>query len=144
MRVVHDELLGQLPLFNLDLGAESPLSVVSRWRAQLAACDAILIACPEYAFSLPGALKNGIDWVVGSGELEGKLIAATALVAGPPRGLRGLQALLEPLSALSCRIAWSRPIARAERNDALAELLDVLRAAHTGADLGRLCDSGRS
>ena len=38
----------------------------------LSASDAVLIASPEYGFSLPGALKNAIDWVIGSGELEGK------------------------------------------------------------------------
>jgi NAD(P)H-dependent FMN reductase len=56
---------------------------VLRWRGMLAASDAVLIASPEYGFSLPGALKNAIDWVIGSGELEGKVVAITAAVPGP-------------------------------------------------------------
>jgi len=55
----------------------------------LSASDAVLIASPEYGFSLPGALKNAIDWVIGSGELEGKVVAITAAVPGPERGRRG-------------------------------------------------------
>ncbi|WP_083653669.1 NADPH-dependent FMN reductase [Deinococcus marmoris] len=40
------------------------------------AADAVLIACPEYAHGLPGAFKNALDWVVGSGEMSGKLVLA--------------------------------------------------------------------
>ena len=78
--------LGDLPHFNPDIEATATPDSVLRWRQALASSDAVLIACPEYGFSLPGVLKNAIDWVIGSGELEGKIVAITAAVPGPARG----------------------------------------------------------
>ena len=72
--------------------------------------DAVLIASPEYGFSLPGALKNAIDWVIGSGELERKVVAITAATTGSDRGRRGLQALRETLSAVRATIVGGEPI----------------------------------
>ena len=77
---------------------------VQRWRQALAESQAVLIASPEYGFSMPGALKNGIDWVIGSGELEEKVVAITAAVAGPERGRRGLHALRDTLVAVRATI----------------------------------------
>jgi NAD(P)H-dependent FMN reductase len=57
-------------------------------------------------------LKNGIDWVIGSGELEQKVVAITAAVAGPERGRRGLRALRDTLSAVRATIVGGEPIAK--------------------------------
>ncbi len=128
--ITLDSLLARLPLFNLDLETD-PLPAVGEWRRQIHECDAIVFACPEYAFSLSGALKNGIDWVVGSGEMEAKLVAITALVAGPGRGEQGIEALERPLGALSCEICWNRPITKQEEHSvALSELVATIKAAH--------------
>ena len=102
--------LRELPLFNPDLEAGGVPDSVARWRLALAGSDAVLIASPEYGFSLPGALKNGIDWVIGSGELERKVVAVTAAVAGPGRGRRGLDALRDTLTAVSATIVGGEPI----------------------------------
>ncbi len=56
--------------FNPDIEASGVPESVTRWRQALAESCAVLIASPEYGFSLPGVLKNSIDWVIGSGELE--------------------------------------------------------------------------
>jgi chromate reductase, NAD(P)H dehydrogenase (quinone) len=37
--------------------------------AAVAHADAVLVSTPEYAGGMPGALKNALDWLVGSGEL---------------------------------------------------------------------------
>jgi len=129
--VVFDGLR-DLPLFNPDVEARAPGSVL-RWRRALAESDGLFIACPEYAFSLPGALKNGIDWVIGSGELEGKIIAITAAVPAPDRGRRGLEALRSTLSAVRV-IVGGEPIAKGPQFQArvgqlVAELLDVMAHA---------------
>jgi len=68
--------LAALPAFNPDLeenGTAVP-EAVGRWRAALAAADAVLLSSPEYAHGIPGAFKNALDWVVGSGELVDKRI----------------------------------------------------------------------
>ena len=83
--------LRHLPHFNPDVEASGVPESVTEWRLALAASDAVLISSPEYGFSLPGVLKNGIDWVIGSGELEQKAVAITAAVNGPcpaPRSAR--------------------------------------------------------
>jgi NAD(P)H-dependent FMN reductase len=109
VQVVIFDGIGDLPHFNPDVDADALPSVL-RWRAALANSDALLIACPEYAFSLPGALKNAIDWVIGSGELEQKVIAITAVVPSMERGRRGLQALRDTLSAVRATIVGAEPI----------------------------------
>ena len=99
-----------LPHFNPDLEAAGAPDSVTSWRNALATCDALLIACPEYGFSLPGALKNAIDWVIGSGELETKVVAITAAVPARERGRRGLSALRDTLSAVRATIVGGEPI----------------------------------
>ena len=129
--IVFDGLRA-LPQFNLDLEADAPLPIVEEWRQAIAASDALLIASPEYGFSLPGSLKNGIEWVIGSGELEGKIIAVTASVNHPDRGRRGLGALLDTLAAVSAVIVGGEPCVRGPGFDAqLSALVSGLVAAVT-------------
>ena len=66
--------LAELPLFNPDCGDPAPESV-RLLRHTIAAADAILISSPEYAHGVPGALKNALDWLVGSGEMIEKPVA---------------------------------------------------------------------
>src|SRR5690349_8500891 len=71
--IVSFDGLADLPAFNPDVEASGPEPVaVTRWREALVSADAVLISSPEYAHGIPGALKNALDWVVGSGELVGK------------------------------------------------------------------------
>jgi len=53
--------VGQLPLFNQDFEMNLP-KVVADFKAKVKAADAILFATPEYNYSIPGVLKNAIDW----------------------------------------------------------------------------------
>lgn len=54
--------LAPIPMYNPDVEAEGFPEPVQEFRARLAAADALLFATPEYNFSLPGVLKNAIDW----------------------------------------------------------------------------------
>jgi len=108
--VIPFDGLRDLPHFNPDIEREGVPESVTRWRRALADSDAVLIASPEYGFSLPGVLKNAIDWVIGSGELEQKIVAITAAVPGPGRGERGMQALRQTLSAVRATIVGGEPI----------------------------------
>ena len=54
--------IGDLPIYDQDLDAEEPPESVRRLRADWAAADAILFATPEYNGSVPGGLKNAVDW----------------------------------------------------------------------------------
>lgn len=54
--------LAPLPFYNSDLEGEQRPAAVVEFHRQLAAADALLIACPEYNYSVTGVLKNAIDW----------------------------------------------------------------------------------
>src|SRR3712207_2303791 len=62
------EGLSDLPAFNPDDDSGRPHPAVAGLRRELAAADAVLFCTPEYAGTLPGSLKNLLDWTVGSGE----------------------------------------------------------------------------
>jgi chromate reductase len=75
-------------------------------RRRLEAADAFVIASPEYNFSIPGVLKNAIDWVSRFSpqpfhERHGLLMSASPSMAG---GNRGLWALRVPLEHLGSRV----------------------------------------
>jgi NAD(P)H-dependent FMN reductase len=98
--------LAELPPFNPDLDDFAP-AAVARFRMQLQACDAVLISSPEYAHGVPGALKNALDWVVGSGELIAKPVA---LLNTSTRATRAWAALRETLHAMSARIVTAASV----------------------------------
>jgi NAD(P)H-dependent FMN reductase len=58
--------LADVPPFNPDLDTDTAPIAISRLRAALDGCDAILICSPEYAHGVSGMLKNALDWVVGA------------------------------------------------------------------------------
>ena len=54
--------IGSIPLYNEDVRAQGFPPPVEKLRAQIAAADALLFVTPEYNYSMPGLLKNAIDW----------------------------------------------------------------------------------
>ena len=54
--------IADLPMFNQDVLDQGMPAPVKRFREQVAAADGLLIASPEYNFSIPSPLKNAIDW----------------------------------------------------------------------------------
>lgn len=81
--VVWDRLV-DLPHFDEDLEA-APGAAVEALRAAARAADAVLIATPEYNHSIPGVLKNALDWLsrpTGSGVLTGKPVAVVGASTG--------------------------------------------------------------
>ena len=95
--------LAGLPAFNPDLEADGQVApaAVATWRATLQAADAVLISSPEYAHGVPGALKNALDWAVGSGELAGKPVG---LLNAAPRATHAQVSLLEILRTMDARL----------------------------------------
>src|SRR4051812_20825356 len=54
--------IGDIPLYDDDLRAQGLPASVERFRQEILAADAILFVTPEYNYSVPGVLKNAIDW----------------------------------------------------------------------------------
>src|SRR5215218_8229782 len=80
--IVWDEL-GALPHFRPDHDGDEH---VASLRHAVAEADAVLIATPEYAGGMPGALKNALDWLVGSGDLYGKPVVIMSAAPSAERG----------------------------------------------------------
>lgn len=51
-----------IPLYNADVEAAGTPPAVQEFKRKIKAADALLIATPEYNYSVPGVLKNAIDW----------------------------------------------------------------------------------
>ncbi|MBV8651361.1 MAG: NAD(P)H-dependent oxidoreductase [Alphaproteobacteria bacterium] len=54
--------LAEIPIYNDDVRAQGYPAPVQRFRERIAAADALLFATPEFNYSMPGVLKNAIDW----------------------------------------------------------------------------------
>ena len=100
MRIELFGELGALPLFNPDIEATDPPAVVN-FRARLRAADGVLIASPEYAHGITGAMKNALGWMVGCEIFVNKPVA---LFNASPRAVHAQAALKETLATMSARI----------------------------------------
>ena len=79
-----------IPLFNQDWENQPP-QIVRNFKAKIRAADALLIASPEYNYSIPGVLKNAIDWAsrpYGDNAFEGKPVAIMSASIGHLGGAR--------------------------------------------------------
>lgn len=95
-----------IPLFNQDLEVEMP-SIVLDFKNRIKASNAVLIATPEYNHSIPGVLKNAIDWAsrpYGDNSFEGKPVAVMSASPGMLGGVRAQIHLKQILQALDMRI----------------------------------------
>jgi chromate reductase len=82
--------IDDLPLFNQDVFDAGIPESAKRFRAEVTAADGVLIASPEYNFSLTAALKNAIDWASRppNQSWQDKPIAIFSVSAGPMGGAR--------------------------------------------------------
>jgi NAD(P)H-dependent FMN reductase len=100
--------LGELPLFNPDLDEDPGPPAVIDLRTQIRAADGVIVSSPEYAHGVPGAMKNALDWLVGSGELVEKPVA---LWNASPTSTYAHAALVEILTVMSARLLPEASIA---------------------------------
>ncbi|HEV2858242.1 MAG TPA: NADPH-dependent FMN reductase [Solirubrobacterales bacterium] len=111
------ERLGEIPPYDADLEAEVTPEPVEALRQAMREADAVLVATPEYNHSIPGVLKNALDWAsrpAGQSALNGK----PAMVIGASTGMFGaVWAQAETrkvLGALGGRVVEGElPVARA-------------------------------
>jgi chromate reductase len=93
--------LAGLPHFSPDLDTDSPPAAVSDLRDKLKQADGVLICTPEYAFGVPGSLKNALDWTVSSAEFVDKPVA---LVTASSQGTHAHTSLLLTLGAITAKM----------------------------------------
>ena len=122
---IHDSL--DLPIFNSDLA--DPAGVIEL-KAAIARADGIVIAVPEYNYSIPGGLKNALDWVSrppSTSPMRGKPVGLVGAATGMSGTIRA-QLHLRQMLVYSDTPCLNQPevlIARAhERFDAAGALTD--------------------
>ncbi len=82
--------LGELPFYNEDIDNDSVPEPVVALRDAAARADAALVVTPEYNGSIPGVLKNAIDWLsrpYGNGALKDKPLAVVGAALGQYGGV---------------------------------------------------------
>ena len=121
--------IGELPLYDQDLDSEPLPEPVRRLREDWAAADAILFATPEYNGSVPGGLKNAVDWASRprlEAALRNKPVAVVGASTGQFGALWAQQDLKRILGIAGARVVGTEiPVSRAhERFDVDGTLLD--------------------
>jgi chromate reductase len=103
--------IADLPMFNQDVLDQGMPAPVKRFRDQVSAADGLLIASPEYNFSIPSPLKNAIDWGSRAPNqvFNEKPVAIFTVAPGPVGGTRAQYDLRRVLSQL-----WGHVLPRPE------------------------------
>jgi len=99
-----------IPLYNQDLEKNMP-AIVRELKSKIRAADAVLIASPEYNYSMPGVLKNAIDWASrppGDNSFEDKPLALMSASTGMLGGARAQYHLRQVFVTLNMH-AVNRP-----------------------------------
>src|SRR5919202_4241062 len=131
--------LEQVPPYNEDRDRGAPPAAAQHLRAAIAAADALLIATPEYNSSIPGQLKNAVDWASRphrTSALWGKpvaVIGATTGMYGAVWAQAELRKALAPAGArvVEAEVAVGRAPSRFDAGGRLIdhEIRDELRLA---------------
>ncbi len=116
--LVEFKRLAEVPPYDEDLELEGTPTVVEELRAAIREADAVLIATPEYSHSIPGQLKNALDWVsrpAGQSALNGKPAAAIGASAGMFGAVWAQAELRKVLGAMGGRVVEAElPVGRAK------------------------------
>ncbi|MCR4030546.1 MULTISPECIES: NADPH-dependent FMN reductase [Flavobacterium] len=94
------EGLATLPHFNPDLNNENPPKEIISFRNKINNADGILICTPEYVFSLPGSVKNALEWCVSTTIFSNK---KTGLITASASGEMGHEQLLLIMKTLEAK-----------------------------------------
>ena len=109
---LHIASIADMPMYNQDVMDAGMPDPVKRIRGEIAAADGVLLATPEYNFSVPAPLKNVIDWASRAPNqvFQDKPVAIISAAApGPLGGARVQYDLRRILSQL-----WAHPLPRPE------------------------------
>src|SRR6266571_7353153 len=121
--------LAPIPLYNQDFEGDKRPPVVKQMLADIAEAEGLVLCAPEFNHSIPGVLKNAIDWAsrpAFQSVLAYKHVAIMATSRGPLGGARCLEHMRVALDSCLSRIALAREV--------------IISAAETKIQDGRLID----
>lgn len=151
--LIEFDRLREVPPYDEDVEVEATPAVVEELREAVRSADAVLIATPEYNHSIPGQLKNALDWVsrpAGKSALNGVPAAAIGASTGMFGAVWAQAELRKVLGALGGRVVEAElPVARAkellvdghlelspQQSEQLEEILaELVAAAEAEAEL---------
>jgi chromate reductase, NAD(P)H dehydrogenase (quinone) len=117
--LVEFEGLREIPPYDADLEQELTPASVGDLREAIRGADAVLVATPEYNHSIPGVLKNALDWAsrpAGQSALNGKPAAAIGASTGMFGAVWAQAETRKVLGALGGRVIETElPVARADQ-----------------------------
>ena len=125
--VVYD--LAPVPLYNQDFEGEKRPPAVKQMLSDIEAADGLVFCAPEFNHSIPGVLKNAIDWAsrpAFTSVLAYKPVAIMATSRGPLGGARCLEHMKTALDSCLSRVTLAREV--------------IITAAETRIKDGRLVD----
>jgi chromate reductase, NAD(P)H dehydrogenase (quinone) len=115
--LVEFDRLGEIPPYDADVEAEGTPEPVAALRQAMREADAVLVATPEYNHSIPGVLKNALDWAsrpAGQSALNGKPAAVIGASTGMFGAVWAQAETRKVLGALGGRVVERElPVARA-------------------------------
>lgn len=102
--------IGDIPLYNADVEANGFPEAVQSFRQGIAEADGVLIVSPEYNYTVPGVLKNAIDWAsrVPTPPFSGKPVGLLSASNGIFGGVRGQAQLRYTMFAVNAHV-MNRP-----------------------------------
>ncbi len=109
--VVYD--LAPVPLYNQDFEGDKRPAIVKKLLTDIAESDGLVLCAPEFNHSIPGVLKNAIDWAsrpAFQSVLAYKPVAIMATSRGPLGGARCLEHMRVALDSCLSRIALAREV----------------------------------
>jgi chromate reductase len=141
--------LAELPAYDADLDASGAPAIVEQLRAAWGSADAIVFATPEYNGSVPGVLKNAVDWASrprGAAPLRGMQAAVIGTSTGQYGALWAQQDLVRILGIAGARVVGD-PVAIPSAREAFTEdgvLVDAQARRRIGAALAALADEAHN
>lgn len=97
--------LGELPHFSPDIDGDNSPAVVTEFRQLLKNANGVIVCTPEYAFNLPGVLKNALDWTVSTGEFYEKPTAVISASPLPSGGDKAHYSVMMTMTAMQATVS---------------------------------------
>jgi len=141
--------LNDIPPYNADLQAQGDPPAVEELKRKVAEADALLIATPEYNYSIPGVLKNAIDWVsrppktCGMRKKPVGIVGASSGESGTMRGQLAIRQVFVYLDSYVMAQPEFRLPRAGEKTDESGKLIDEEQRERLRAYLAALVDWAR-
>jgi chromate reductase len=123
VEIAFYEGLGDLPHYDPALDGDDPPAPVRHLREELAGADAVLVSTPEYNGSVPGVLKNAIDWAsrpFPDNAIRGKTVAVVGATTGRYGAIWAQQDARKSLGIAGARVL-DEQLALGQANEAFDE-----------------------